>query len=552
MTAVTHPRTPAIDLSPFRGGRFYIWLTLFALALAAFSLLYPSTPSYDPWSWLVWGHEILHGSLHIAGGSSWKPLPVIFTTVLALFGSAQPNLWLLIARAGAVLSVLLTAKLAIRITWALTLRGREDGWFTALGLGGRLATIAPSLLAGGIALVGTTFTNSFPGNMLLGYSEGVMVAATLIAVERAWDGHHRQAFALGLLPSLDRPEFWVIWGPYGLWLMWRDRRAIPLVVGLGVLMLLLWVVPQKLGGGSVTGLGSHALHNHSHSSAIFSSFPLWTEMSQKVWPLVLERVEFAALIQMAVTVYLVARARGRLGGWWNSIRDHGAAVAAALASTAGFLWWVLISIETQAGFAGNPRYAILGVMLVYIGGASAYGWACVGIARLLGIAAQRGWLPRWGAGWGQRATAGTVVMLAVYLFVPTWFTHRMLTIQSIRYDVRYQAQLREGVSSLIAEAGGAKRVMACGSVMAENYQVTMVAWYLGVPIRWIQASGDKTRVPKVKLGPNVVFQNSATSGAPLYPTPAVMAAWERGGSHYRVLRRYPVTMYMDCAPYSKT
>ena len=39
--------------------------------------------------------------------------------------------------------------------------------------------------------------------MMLGYSEGVMTAAFLIAVERAWDGHHRQAFALGIIPCLD-------------------------------------------------------------------------------------------------------------------------------------------------------------------------------------------------------------------------------------------------------------------------------------------------------------------------------------------------------------
>ena len=49
--------------------------------------------------------------------------------------------------------------------------------------------------------------------MMLGYSEGVMTAAFLIAVERAWDGHHRQAFALGIIPCLDRPEVWLHVGP---------------------------------------------------------------------------------------------------------------------------------------------------------------------------------------------------------------------------------------------------------------------------------------------------------------------------------------------------
>ena len=56
----------------------------------------------------------------------------------------------------------------------------------------------------------------------------------------------------------------------------------------------------------------------------------------------------------------------------------------------------------------------------------------------------------------------------------------------------------------------------------------------------------------MKLGPNVVFQDSATSGAPLYPTRMQIAAWEQGGSHYTVRRQYPVTMYMDCSPYSST
>ena len=28
---------------------------LLALAVGALSLLFPSTPSHDPWSWLIWG-----------------------------------------------------------------------------------------------------------------------------------------------------------------------------------------------------------------------------------------------------------------------------------------------------------------------------------------------------------------------------------------------------------------------------------------------------------------------------------------------------------------
>jgi hypothetical protein len=49
-----------------------------------------------------------------------------------------------------------------------------------------------------------------------------------------------------------------------------------------------------------------------------------------------------------------------------------------------------------------------------------------------------------------------------------------------------------------------------------------------------------------------VFQDGVTSGAPQYPTPQQMQAWERGGSNYKIVKTDPVTLYMDCSPYSKT
>ena len=81
------------------GGRLYVALGGLALIIAGFTLLIPSTPSYDPWAWLVWGREIAHANLHTTGGPTWKPLPVIFTTVFALFGGAFASL-LLQAMAG--------------------------------------------------------------------------------------------------------------------------------------------------------------------------------------------------------------------------------------------------------------------------------------------------------------------------------------------------------------------------------------------------------------------------------------------------------------------
>jgi len=563
MTSVSRSRTRSLNLSLFRGGRFYVWLTLLAVAVSALSLLFPSTPSYDPYSWLIWGREIFHGQLHIAGGSSWKPLPVIFTTVFALFGSAQPNLWLLVARAGAVVTALMSVKLTVRITWGLVSQSRVG----ALGRGeswlGRTVAVAPAVLAGAAVLICTTFTKGYPGNMMLGYSEGVMTAAFLIAVERAWDGHHRQAFALGIIPCLDRPEVWLVWGLYGLWLMRRDRGARLLVIGLGLLMLALWVVPQKLGGGSggIIGLAQHARKNHSLNSAVNSSFPFWDELAYKLWPLVLERLELASLLLTGYTAYLVARAHSRLGSWRGAVERYPAAVAAALAGIFGFLWWLGIAVETEAGFAGNPRYAVIGVMLVGVSGCAAYGWACVGlttlVARAWGRIRQRsrdrpGTLSNSSLTW--LAAAATLVLLVVFALVPDRFTNRMPTISSIRYALRYQARLREEFAALIRREGGAQKVMHCGSMMTNNFQVTMLAWDLDVPIYFVQALAKK---PLVKPGPNVIFQDAASPGRPVYPAALYIQNWELGwkhknGSSYKVVKTDPVTLYMDCSVYSKT
>ena len=143
----------------------------------------------------------------------------------------------------------------------------------------------------------------------------------------------------------------------------------------------------------------------------------------------LERVEFAALILIAVTTCLVIRDRrpGRTGEPRCGVMR--AAVAASLAGDrSGSSGGSGSSLETQAGFAGNPRYAVLGGAPVYISGAAAYGWACIGLATCA-----RG--ARSGAAAQATASDRTLrpgrpppaLMLLVFLFVPGWFAQRMPT-----------------------------------------------------------------------------------------------------------------------------
>src|SRR5688500_17384865 len=91
-------------------------LVLACLGVAALSLLLPSQPTYDPWAWLIWGRDITEGDLRTDAGPSWKPLPVLFTTVFSLFGDdAAPSLWLIVARAGGLLALSMAFRIAARL-----------------------------------------------------------------------------------------------------------------------------------------------------------------------------------------------------------------------------------------------------------------------------------------------------------------------------------------------------------------------------------------------------------------------------------------------------
>jgi hypothetical protein len=508
-TAPTHVARPRASSAPFSlllaGGRLYAWLTLLALVVGALSLLFPSTPSYDPWAWLVWGREILHGSLHTPGGPTWKPLPVIFTTVFALFGHAQPNLWLVVARAGGALTVFMVFVVAARLTWRLS--GAEEGerrWTAAV----------PAALAGTVALVSLALTGNFLTSSTLGYSEGLMVAASLMALDRHIDGHHRQAFVFGFIAALDRPEVWLFWGAYGLWLMWRDPGSRGLVIGLAVLTLLLWFVPQKWGGGSFTSGITRAHHPRSNSPA-FASCPFCAELKDHAWPLVLLRIKIAAALAVLAAGWALWRARF---AWSERTR---ALATLVVAGVFGLAWWVLVGLETQAGFSGNDRYLVLGAALIEIAGGVAWGWAAIELGRALPR------LRRSGSRALGRGTslAATGLLAACFLLVPTWLgglfhlarTHRALV---------YQALLRKDASAAISRLGGPHAVLACGTVMTEGFQVPMIAYYLGVHTLQIQAS---PLGPPPPPAPNVIFQTRAQRNAHLLP---VVHTWPQ--VHYEL------------------
>ena len=177
------------------------WVLLACLALSALTLFFPSTPTYDPWAWLLWGREILHLDLVTDGGPSWKPLPVMFNVPFSIFGvEAAPYLWLWIARAGALLALVMSFRLARRL----------------VGRG------AAGVVAGVFAAAFLLTTYQYVRDSALGNSEALLAALFLWAFERHLDGRRDHALYLGLGCALLRPEAWPFLGLYGLWLFVKN------------------------------------------------------------------------------------------------------------------------------------------------------------------------------------------------------------------------------------------------------------------------------------------------------------------------------------------
>ncbi len=510
----TSGSTRARDESAWRwtlpSGRFYLALGGVALVVSILSLLIPSTPSYDPWSWIVWGREIVHLDLHTVAGPSWKPLPVIFTTLFAPFGQAEPDMWLVLARAGAFAAVVMVFRLSYRLT-------RQIGsYFTA---GDATSLIGPGILAGVIAALSLTLSGGYISDNALGYSEGLATAVILIALERALDGFPRQAFAVGFLAALDRPEIWLLWGPYGLYLFWKDPEARRLVIGLFVLIPVFWFGPEYWGSGHFLRGVSRAQHPRSNSLA-FAHCPFCSELVDAAWPTILLRIKIVAALLIGGVGFILWRRWREPGGPGLRSPQLRAMAATAGAGLLGMLWFLVIAIMTQAGFSGNNRYLVIGSALVDVCGAVAWGWAATELSNLLPhlLARVRG--RRDGAGAQQGRTPATTwgaVALAALAFalVPNWVGANLIDIQKTHKALVYQAHLREDASRIIARGGGGAKLLACGTIMTEGFQVPLVAWTLGVHTARIGGPPSTGEPPGP--APNVILQAAAHTGSTPLP-----------------------------------
>jgi hypothetical protein len=386
----------------------------------------------------------------------------------------------------------------------------------------RLAAVLPALFAGTIGVVALVLSGAFIKDNALGYSEGLMTAIVLIAIERHLDGHPRQAFAIGFFAALDRPEIWLFWGPYGLWLFWKDPGARKLVIALFALIPVLWFLPEYWGSGHFLR-GVNRAQNPRSNSPAFASCPFCTELNN-AWVTVLTRIKIAAGVGVVAGTLLLIRALRARSGWsFREWRVSGprerAQLVIVLAGLFGLGWWVVIAILTQAGFSGNNRYLVLGAALIEISGAATWGWGTIELDKVLRKFRDHALKPT------AALAASLAVAVLAFAFVPGFVGNSLTDVRSTHRALSYQALLRKDAQAAVQKAGGKGRLLACGSIMTEGFQVPMVAYYVGVHTAQILAPAAAGEPPGPP--PNVVLQVRATRSAALLP----------------ILHRWPTTQY---------
>ncbi len=409
--------------------------------LAGLSLLLPFAPLYDPWAWLVWGREVVSLDLDTAAGPSWKPLPVLIDSVLALAGDAAPALWLVVARAGWIAAPLLAGALAARLVFPRTLANQIAAVWARRRV--RLAqAFAGALAALGVLLFDDSFT-SWTRQFAGGLSEPLLVALVLGAIHLDLSARRAPAFALGVLAALLRPEAWPFLALYGIHLWRAEPRLRRWLAAGGLAIPLLWLLPDLIGSGSPF-TGASRAREGSGSPPVEALEAIGRALDLALYPLWLG------------AAYAVVSAR--------SAGERAIPVLAAGAAA----WIVIVAVLAAAGYAGIPRFAAPAAAVGCVLGA-------VGIVRAL--AALDGMRA------ADRARPAAIVVVALALVVLS--AQAAIRAERIPGALDQAAEYADGIDELsgLVDDLGAEQVTACGPVTTSHFLAqTPLAWDLELPI----------------------------------------------------------------------
>jgi hypothetical protein len=419
-----HPRawSPRRGLSGLYGPALVAGVLL---AVSVVLVLWARTrPGFDPYGWLVWGHQTIVGGLDTNAAPSWKPLPYLFTVPFALAGHYQVWLWLFASVAISLSGAVFAARIAYRLTDAPAER-RWAGW-----VAGAFA---------GAALLGI---QDYFHYTLSAQSDPMIVALCLGAIDCHLSGRPRWAFVLGVLGSLGRPEVWPFLGLYSIW-AWRTVPAMRRLIVAGVVILLaLWFGIPALTSRSAFVAGNNALGSGRalHNDRVFGTIRRFLELDNAI-------LEVLALLSLALAI----RRRDRV----------------TIALAVGVVVWVIVEIAFALhGWPGLPRYMFeaAGVTVVL---------AAVLVGRLLSDGLPLRAAPAW-------AGIPIVAIVAVAL-VPAALSRARTEHRDLRVQ-RARTQQIDRLAGTIRRLGGVARLNACGEPLTRLEWQTVLAWQLRINV----------------------------------------------------------------------
>ena len=419
---------------------WWVWpLVLAAVIVASIWFVHWSgmRPSFDPFGWLTWGHQLLYGRLNLNAAPSWKPLTIIFTLPFSLFGGTSVSMWSVTSTAGTLLMGVFAARIVYRLTDDVRARPDAGRWVI-------VAAWIGALFAG----VGVLGMAGLPKLTYIANSDQLNTALVLAAVDAHLSRRPRLAYVALFFAALGRPEVWALAGLYGLWLAWKVPGTRLLVVGGWVLILVAWYLPDYIWASSINEASKLDLNKATACSGndAICVARRWLP-NLYAWPM-----EVAALIGLLAAC--VSR-NGRV------LTVFGAALV-----------WLVVEIAfAYHGLSSVSRYLMESTALVVV----VAGW---GIAVLL--AGLPGILPGLLRAVPVPAiqVIGVLVLIGLLVGVEPSAHVRLYKWRDGADHARAEGRVNVNMSRAVAAAGGPAHILACGRPAALNQHQSQLAWAL--------------------------------------------------------------------------
>ncbi len=374
-------------------------------------------PGFDPYGWLVWGHQTLTLSLNTNAAPSWKPFPYLFTVPYALAGHYAMWLWLITATAISLSGAVFAGRIAYRLTDAPPER-QWAAWVAAV-----------------VAAAASLGIVDYFHFILSAQSDPIVVALCLGAVDCHLSGRRRWAYSLLALAGLSRPEAWLFQAAYAIWWWRQDRSAWKFIAAWVVVELALWFGIPAITAKTWFIAGQNALNSprELHSNKVFGTVG-----------------RFLSLYERPIEV-----AGGLTFLWALWRRDRRTLILCGCIAA-----WVLLEIAfVLHGWAGVKRYlfppAALGAVVAAIG----VGWLLVRPPRL----------PQW--------VGIALAVVAVGSFLPGALQTGRAEHKDL-HEQRVRTKVINELATLVDRLGGPDKFHGCGEPLTRLQYQSMVAFTL--------------------------------------------------------------------------